>query len=88
MTLIERMRELNPEALYPTGFESCVVGIAERCGQPAIFVMDEQLCIQHLTHQGMSWEEAEEFYEFNVKGAWMGPHTPVFAVMDTDKCSS
>jgi hypothetical protein len=27
---------------------------------------------------GMSEEEAEEFYEFNTIGAWMGDGTPIF----------
>jgi hypothetical protein len=28
-------------------------------------------------HDKMSYEEAVEYFEFNMKGAWMGEKTPV-----------
>jgi len=31
-----------------------------------------------MTRDGMSHEEAREFYEFNIVGAYVGPGTPVF----------
>jgi hypothetical protein len=31
-----------------------------------------------MNRDGMSWEEAQEFFDFNIKGAWVGPNTPVF----------
>jgi len=37
-----------------------------------------------MTRDGMSYEEAREFYEFNIVGAYVGPGTPVF-VEDEDK---
>jgi hypothetical protein len=32
----------------------------------------------------MSYEEAEEYFEFNVSGAWMGPNTPLFLYRITE----
>lgn len=30
-----------------------------------------------MDRDGMSWEEALEYVEFNIEGAYMGPDTPV-----------
>jgi hypothetical protein len=32
----------------------------------------------------MSHEEAEEFFEFNVIGSWVGDYTPCFATLAED----
>ena len=31
-----------------------------------------------MNRDGMSHEEAVEFFEFNTKGAYLGPNTPIF----------
>jgi hypothetical protein len=34
-----------------------------------------------MTDDGMSQEEAEEYFSFNVEGAWVGENTPLFATL-------
>ena len=71
--------EYNDEALLADGFEDAVIGIAERCSQPTLVVYDAAKCIQILVDRdGMSPEEAQEFFEFNTLGAWAGEGTPLF----------
>lgn len=78
----EVMEELNPQCLSADGFDEAIVGIAERCGQPALLVYDRQKCIKILVDRdGMTEEEAVEYFDFNVSGAWVGEHTPIW--MDT-----
>jgi len=31
-----------------------------------------------VTKDGMNYEEAVEYFDFNIKGAWMGEGTPCF----------
>ena len=31
-----------------------------------------------ISQDGMEYEEAIEFFDFNIKGAWMGEGTPCF----------
>lgn len=83
--LLERMQELNPEALYPTGMAEAIIGIGERCGQPALFVVSAEKCLELLMRDsGMSREDAEEFYEFNVVLAWRAhPHLPELLKVST-----
>lgn len=79
MTLRERIAEENPEALFADGFDDALVGMAERCGQPTLAVYDYEKAVEVLrVRDGMEYEEAIEWMDFNVVGAWFGPHTPVW----------
>ena len=67
------------ELLLADGFEAALIGTGERCGQPTIAVYDREKCIEVLEKSdGMTQEEANEFFEFNVVGAWVGEQTPIF----------
>ena len=64
------------ELLLADGFEAAIVGIAEGCGRSPAVVYDREKCVAIL----MDRDEAEEFFEFNVAGAYVGAGTPVFLV--------
>ena len=74
----EWITQYNEEALMPDGFDDAFVGIAERCGQEPVLVYDRQQCIRILQSQGMTEEEAVEFFEYNTLGSWVGEGTPIF----------
>ena len=78
MTTRDRISSYAPEALLADGFDDAILGIAERCGQPPLVAYDRSRCLDILVAQGMSHEDAEEFFEFNVAGAWLGEMTPVW----------
>lgn len=59
-------------------FDTALVGVIERYGQPRILCYDYQKVIKVLVKQGMSDEEAVEWFDFNIIGAWMGDETPCF----------
>ena len=67
--------------LLADGFEEALIGTARRLNGPLLAVYDRTRCIEVLARD-MSYEEAEEFFEFNVAGAWLGEGTPMF--IDTD----
>lgn len=64
--------------LKADGFDSAIVGIGRRCGKPDVLVYDVEKCIGVLKERGLSDEEAVEYFDFNVVGAWVGEETPVF----------
>ncbi len=64
--------------LKADGFDEAMIGVGIRCGQPDIIAYDVNKCIKILMDQGMTDEEAMEFFEFNVVGAWVGEQTPIF----------
>lgn len=75
----ERLEEMNPEALLADGFDAALVGVARRCGQPTLAVYDYELGLRVLMERdGMTRDEAAEYMEFNVVGAWVGPGTPIW----------
>lgn len=78
--LIDLVNEVVEDSiLLADGFDEAFLGIATRCGQPPVAVYDAEHCIQILMDRdGMDYEEALEFFSFNVTGAWVGPQTPMF----------
>ena len=67
--------EFNPEALLADGFEKALIGY-DKDGRA---VYDVHECISVLVHRDeMSPDEAEEFFEFNTLGAYVGENTPQF----------
>jgi hypothetical protein len=69
----------NENALLADGFDDAIVGVAMRCSMPALVVYDAAKCIDILMQRdGMSHEEAFEFFDFNTLGAWAGEGTPLF----------
>lgn len=73
-----RFLAYDEQMLFADGLDEAILGVAERCGQPPLVAYDRSRCIDILAAQGMDREEAEEYFEFNVVGAWVGPYTPIF----------
>jgi hypothetical protein len=67
----------DENVLLADGFDDAFVGIGRQFGRP-IAVYDRFECIEILIRDGMSEEEAEEYFQFNVEGAYVGENTPIF----------
>jgi hypothetical protein len=77
--ILELIEESNPQALKADGFDDAIIGIASRCGMNDLIAYDVSKCLTILMERdGMEYEEALEFFEFNVIGAYMGENTPIF----------
>jgi hypothetical protein len=59
-------------------FDAAIIGVTERCGQVSTVCYDTGKIIEILMENGMSDEEAWEYYNFNIAGAWVGDRTPTF----------
>jgi hypothetical protein len=70
--------QYGDDILLMDGYDDCVVGVVEQFGRPPIVCYDRELVIRKLMEDGMTQEEAEEFFEFNQIGAWAGDRTPCF----------
>jgi hypothetical protein len=85
MTTRDDLARIDEDMLLVEGFDEALLGYAPRCGQPALAVYDRARCIEILVQRdGMSEEDAEEFFEFNVVGAWVGDRTPLFLYRTND----
>jgi len=71
----------NPEEhdlLLMDCYDECIIGVVERAGQSPIVCYDRDKVLQQHMDDGMDYEEALEFFEFNQLGAWVGDATPCF----------
>jgi hypothetical protein len=67
--------ENNPDALYPTGYQDCVIGFTDKM----TYVLDAGLIIKKLMKRDkMTYEDASEFYNFNILGSYVGEDGPTY----------
>jgi hypothetical protein len=65
-------------ALLADGFEEALIGFGQRCGQPLLAVYDYTKMVEVLMFRdGMSYDDACEYIDYNVVGAWVGEQTPL-----------
>jgi hypothetical protein len=72
-----KILEEYPELLKADGFDEEILGVIQRMGIQAI-CYDQDKVIDILMGDGMTYEEAVEYFEFNIAGAWVGESTPFF----------
>lgn len=76
---VEEIAEYNPEALVCDGFDEAILGMAERINLGPVVAYDVEKMLEIMVERdGMTHEEAQEFFDFNIIGAWMGEFTPIF----------
>jgi len=77
----ELMEELTAnECLVADGFDNALIGISEGMNPVAVYDVDK--CIQVLMEdEGMTDEEALDYFYYNTVGAYVGEKTPLFIRM-------
>ena len=63
--------------LFADGFDDAIIGVAERIGMEPVVAYDANKIIEILSRD-MTEDEAVEYFEFNVLGAYVGEQTPVY----------
>ena len=71
--------EEEEDFLFADGFDDAILGIGRRATQPEVVAYDYEKCVLILMDRDeMTEEEAREYMEFNVVGAFVGDRTPIF----------
>jgi hypothetical protein len=79
----EQLKEENPKAMFASGFDDALIGIYRRYGGDPLAAYSREKCINVLMQRDkMTEEDANEFFDFNVIGSYVGVGTPVF--IDTE----
>ena len=68
-------------ALKFDGLDDAIIGFCTQGPNRSRIAYDYDRIIDILVDQGMTEDEANEFAEFNVLGAWMGEETPVVVTL-------
>ena len=58
-------------------FDEAIIGVAERIGDEPVVAYDTTKIVEILS-RSMSVDDAYEFFEFNILGAYVGHKTPLF----------
>lgn len=79
MTKRQEIEEVfqGEDLLFADGYDEAIIGI-DNSGR---IVYDASKVIDCLVEQGMDEDEAIEFYDFNVSGAYVGENTPIFVTV-------
>jgi|TARA_R100001530_G_scaffold81245_1_gene56681 hypothetical protein len=67
----------DEEIAFWEGCDEALVGVGERCGCPPVAVYDDEKLLECFMQQGMGYDEAREWIDFNLSGAWVGKRTPI-----------
>tara|TARA_R100001015_G_C4457757_1_gene45708 strand:+ start:66 stop:317 length:252 start_codon:yes stop_codon:yes gene_type:complete len=60
------------------GYDDCIIGVGTRCGMTDVFIYDKHKMITKLVRKDdMTYDEALEFIDFNIAGAFIGKDTPI-----------
>jgi len=71
--------------LFPNGHENAFVGVTERCGALPCAVFSSSVIIDNLKREnGMTEYEAVEFFDYNIKGAFVGEDIAFLTVPSED----
>lgn len=77
---LQRYDEENSETLFANGFDEALIGVGVQFSRE-VAIYDYVKCVEVLMNRyEMSEEDALEYMEFNVTGAYMGTGTPVFLI--------
>ena len=70
------LEKIDPDLLYADGFDDCILGMTFRDNTPVVLYSSSRI-IQSLS-KDMPEEEAVEYFEFNINGAYVGERTPMY----------
>jgi hypothetical protein len=63
------------EFLKADGMDDAIIGVDETSMR---LIYSVKKCLKLLMKQGMKYEEALEYFDFNVSGAYVGEKTPIW----------
>ena len=73
--LKETIAEHNPEALFADGHDHAIMGYSS---DGRVIYSVDQIVGGLVERDGMTKDEAIEFFDFNIAGAYVGEYTPIY----------
>jgi len=84
---LELIDSYNPDALTVDGLDEAIIGMGQQHGGATLVVYDREKCIECFAEQfkeedDMAWDDAYqdaiEWFEYNVENSYVGENTPIF----------
>lgn len=76
--IVEDYGEDAETMLFADGFDDAIVGVGNVFGGKLCAIYDTDLVLKQCMKDGMKYDEALEYFDFNVAGAYVGEQTPIF----------
>ena len=78
MKPIDYIAERYPDLIVFEGLDDCILGIAWIFNTPIVAYDRQKVLTTFSETLDVGMEEAEEYYSYNVSGAYIGENTPAF----------
>lgn len=77
--MLKDIMEYYPDEtfLIADGFDEAIIGVCEDFNSPVRLIYSVQKCLDILV-KDMSYEDALEYFNFNVRGSYVGEQTPIW----------
>jgi hypothetical protein len=77
----EHLEQEYADLLLMDGLDDAIIGVSQRINEPMLSVYSWEKIVEILTKRDdMDFEDAVEFIEFNILGAWVGEKTPIIVM--------
>ena len=73
--LKETIAEHNPEAMFADGYDNAIMGYSSDL---RVIYSADQIVETLVERDGMTPDEAIEFFNFNIECAYVGEYTPIY----------
>jgi len=76
----DEIAENYPElvVLEPEYFDAAILGVVNRINTVAVCYSESKIIEILMNEDKMDYDEAIEYYQYNILGNWVGEHTPVY----------
>lgn len=78
MNIRELLAEYDEELVCADGFDDAIIGVCH-IGANTIILYDMEKCIEILMRDDMTYEDAMDYFYYNILGSHVGEKTPAFA---------
>lgn len=82
MSIRDVMAETEPGLLFIDGYgeemDKAIMGVVQSFNRVMVCYDFEKVIEVLMAESEMTHEEAIEYFDFNIIGAWVGDHTPAF----------
>ena len=75
--IIDLYPDDEPEVLFADGYDSAIEGVVWDGKRTRVVYRTESI-LEILMDQGMSYDEASEYFDFNVARTYVGVYTPLY----------
>ena len=74
----DALESRGESVLLCDGFDEAFIGLSQRINEPLLAVYSYEKMVDVLMKRdGMDYDEATDYLDFNVLGAWVGEQTPI-----------